>query len=88
MAFSQITYLQIIIQKGLKKVTKILQVSDKNFASELDLKTQNVQSKLEIFTKLKKRRILSSLVFLIMKTKKNIQTMYQKILLKNMLLYY
>ena len=61
---------------------------DKDFASELDLKTQNVQSKLEIFTKLKKRRILSSLVFLIMKTKKNIQTMYQKILLKNMLLYY
>ena len=36
----------------------------------------------------KKKRILSSLVFLMMKIKNNIQIMCQKILSKDMLLYY
>ena len=43
----------------------------------LNLKTYNFHSKLETFTKLKKR-IPSLLVFLVMKIKKSIQSMYKK----------
>ena len=49
----------------------------KIFLRSLILKTQNVQLKLETFTKLKKR-ILSALLFLVMKIRKNIQPIYQK----------
>ena len=46
------------------------------------LKTQNFQSNLEIFTKIWKNWILSALVFLDVKIKKNIQSMYQKNVVK------
>ena len=52
------------------------------------MKKQNFQLKLDTFTKLKER-ILSPLAFLVMKAKKNIQSMYQKnVMKKNMLIYY
>ena len=54
--------LQIIIQQELKKLAKILQ-------ENLVLKIENFQSKLKIFTKLKKR-IASALVFFVTKTGK------------------
>ena len=57
-----------IIEEEWQKLRKILQ-------KDLILKTLNLQS--EIHTKLKKR-VLSTLVFLVMKIKKNIQSMYQK----------
>ena len=59
-----------IIEEEWQKLTKILQ-------KDLILKTLNFQSKLEMHTKLKKR-VLSTLVFLVMKIKKNIQSIYQK----------
>ena len=54
--------MQIIIQKELEKSTEILQ-------ENLILKTQNFLSKLDIFKKLKKKRIVSTLVFLVSKTR-------------------
>ena len=57
----------------------------------LILKTKNVQSKLEIFTQLQlqKESIPSALAFLVMKTRKNIQSMYQNnVVQKNILTYY
>ena len=42
---------------------------------------------IEIFIQLKKRIVLA-LMFLVMKTRKNIEFMYQKILWKEMLIYY
>ena len=50
-------------------------------------KIQNFQSKLKIFTKLK-NPVISALAFLVMKTRKNIQSMRQEILSKNILIYY
>ena len=48
--------------------------ADKDFVKKLDFKDiQNLQSKLEICTKLKKR-VPSALVFLVLKIKKNIQS--------------
>ena len=50
--------------------------ADKDFEARLNFKAQNCQLRLEIFTKLK----LSALVLLVMKIRKNIQSMYQKML--------
>ena len=61
-------------------MTKILQ-------KDLILKTQNFQSKLETLTKVKKR-ILSTLAFLVIKIKNNIQSMCQKNAVKKMLIRY
>ena len=71
---------QIIIREELEKLQKILQ-------EKLILKISNFQSKLEIFTRLKKR-IASALVFLVMKIRKNIQSICQEILSKYMLICY
>ena len=49
----------------------------KDFAKKLDFKDTNFQLKLETFIKLKKR-ISSALVFFVMKIRKNMQFMYQK----------
>ena len=62
--------MQIITQQELLKLTKILPKGS-------ILKTQDFQSKLETFTSLKKT-ITSALAFLVMKIRKNIQSMYQK----------
>ena len=56
-----------------KRITK----SNKDFAKKLNFKKIKFPTKLEKFTKLKKR-IPSALVFLFMKIRKNIQSMYQK----------
>ena len=53
----------------------------KNLPKGLILKTLIFQSKLKTFTK-SKTRILSALVFLVMKIKKNIQSVYQKNIVK------
>ena len=59
--------------------------ADKDFARKQ--KDIDFESKLETFTILKKR-IPLGLVFLVMKIKKNIQSMYQKnVVKKNMLIY-
>ena len=50
--------------------------ADKDFEVRLNFKAQKCQLRLEIFTKLK----LSALVLLVMKIRKNIQSMYQKML--------
>ena len=50
--------------------------ADKDFEARLNFKAQNCQLRLEIFTKFK----LSALVLLVMKIRKNIQSMYQKML--------
>ena len=55
------------------RITKL----DKDFARDLDFKDIYFQLKLETFWKLKKR-VLLPLVFLVMKIRKNIQSMYQK----------
>ena len=68
-------------QQGLQKLIQIL-------LKRLILRTYIFLSKLETFTKSKKR-IPSALAFLVMKIKKNIQSMYQKnVVKKNMLTYY
>ena len=66
-----------------RRITK----ADKNFAKNLDFKeTQSFSAKLEIHKKLKKR-IPLTLVFSVFKIKQNIQSMYQKnVVKKNMLL--
>ena len=57
--------------------------ADKDFAKEVDFKDTKFPFKLELFTKKKKKkRIISALMFLVMKTKKNIQYKCQKILAK------
>ena len=60
--------------------------ADKDFTKEVDFKDTKLPFKLELFTKLKKR-ITSALMFLVMKTKKNIQYKCQKILAKDVLIY-
>ena len=77
---SDSSILQIIIQQKLEKFTKIL-------------KTLDFRSKLEMFINLKKKKNkkkkqLLALVFLVMKTRKNIHSMFQRILSKAMLSYY
>ena len=72
--WSDTQILQTIIQKESQKLIKILQ-------RDLILTTENFQSKLETFIK-QKKRIPSILVFLAMKIKKNIQSMYQNNTLK------
>ena len=72
--WSDTQILQTIIRKESQKLIKILQ-------RDLILTTENFQSKLETFIK-QKKRIPSILVFLAMKIKKNIQSMYQNNTLK------
>ena len=78
--WSDIYILQIVIQQEFQGLTKILH-------ENVNLKTQNLSSKLETFTKLKKT-IVSELVLLVIKIRENIQSICQKILLKDMLIYY
>ena len=78
--WSDIYILQIVIQQEFQGLTKILH-------ENVNLKTQNLLSKLETFTKLKKT-IVSELVLLVIKIRENIQSICQKILLKDMLIYY
>ena len=66
------------------KLTK----TDKDFAEKLDFKDMKFSVKIKTFTKLKKR-IPLVLMFLAMKIKKNIQSMYQKnVVKKNIMIYY
>ena len=78
--WSDIYILQIVIQQEFQGLTKILH-------ENVNLKTQNLSSKLETFTKLEKT-IVSELVLLVIKIRENIQSICQKILLKDMLIYY
>ena len=62
--------------------------SDKDFLKRLDFKDIKFPAKIREFTK-QKKRIPSLLVFLAMTIKKNIQSMYQRnVVKKNMLIYY
>ena len=62
----------------------IITKAEKGFTRKLDFK----DIKLETFTKLKEKKSLA-LMFLLMKTKKNIQSMFEKdVVKKNMLIYY
>ena len=61
-----------------ERITK----ADKDFFKKFDLKDLRYSQKLKlnIFTKLIKRLTPTALVFLVMKIRKNIQFMYQKML--------
>ena len=61
--------------------------ADKDFAKALDLKDTHFPGKIRDITK-SKTRILSALAFLVMKIKKNIQSMYQKNVPKKYILSY
>ena len=61
---------------------------DKDFARELDFHNITFPVKIRDIHKIKKKKNPLALVFLVMKTKKNIQSMCQKILSKDMLIYY
>ena len=66
------------------RITKV----DKEFAKKLDAKDTKLPVKIRGIQKFEKKN-LSALVFLIMKVKKNIQSVYQKnVAKKNMLIYY
>ena len=56
--------------------------ADKDFAKRLDFKGIKFPVKLRDIHKIEKKKILLGLVFLAMKIKKNIQSMYRKILLR------
>ena len=72
----------MVHQQKLQKLTKIL-------LNSLILKRYNFHSKQEIYTKSKKeKRIPSALVLLDMKTRKNIQIMYNKNVAKKIMLIY
>ena len=69
--------LQIMIQQELEKLTKI-------FKENLILKANKFQSKLEIFTKLKKKKKKKGLhryllMFLVMKLRKNIKSTFKRL---------
>ena len=67
MVFIQIfTFCISLLRKILEKLTKVLE-------KKLILKTENVPSKLAIFTRLKNK--LEALVFLVMKGSENMQSM-------------
>lgn len=67
MVFIQIfTFCISLLRKKLEKLTKVLE-------KKLILKTENVPSKLAIFTRLKNK--LEALVFLVMKGSENMQSM-------------
>ena len=69
-----------------KRITK----PDKDFAKKIDFKDIEYPVKvidIHKIKKKKKKRIPSALVFLVMKIRKNIQSMYQKNVEKNMLIY-
>ena len=61
--------------------------ADKDFANRLDFKDIKFPVKIRDIHKIEKR-ISSAFVFLAMKIKKNIQSMYQNVVKKNMLIYY
>ena len=73
--------MQIIIQQEIQKLTEIL-LKSLILKHKIEIK---FQEKLETFTKSKKRN-LSTLVFLVMKIRKNIQFMYQKNAVKKSML--
>ena len=73
--------MQIIIQQEIQKLTEIL-LKSLILKHKIEIK---FQQKLETFTKSKKRN-LSTLVFLVMKIRKNIQFMYQKNAVKKSML--
>ena len=56
--------------------------ADRTFEKELDFKDINFP------VKIRKKRIVLSLVFLVMKIRKNIQSMCLETLSRNMLIYY
>ena len=66
-----------------KRITK----ADKDFAKKLDFKDITFSVKVWDIHKIEKK-ILLTLVFLVMKIKKNIQSMYQKNVVKNIMLIY
>ena len=65
-------------RRGIRKV-------EKNFVRELHLKIQNFLSKLEMFITLKKR-VASLLVLLVMKIRKNIQSVSRNIFKRHVVL--
>ena len=69
------------IQEKLQKLTKILQ-------KDLILQTWNSQSKIRETRKVEKKGILSPFVFLVMKLRKNLKSMYQKSVAKKIMLIY
>ena len=73
--------MQIIIQQEIQKLTEIL-LKSLILKHKIEIK---FKEKLETFTKSKKRN-LSTLVFLVMKIRKNIQFMYQKNAVKKSML--
>ena len=68
-----------IIQKELQKLIK------KDLAEKLDFKDIKIPVKVRDIYKVEKI-ILSTLVFLVMKIRKNIQSVYQKIVVKKKML--
>ena len=69
--------------------TARIKKADKKFAKKFDFKDIKFPVKIRNIHKVEKKKILSTLVFLGMKIKKNIQSMYQNnVVKKNMLIYY
>ena len=63
--------------------------AEKHFAKKLDFKDIRFPVKIRDIRKIKKKKIPLTLVFLTMKIKKNIQSMYQKnVARKSMFIYY
>ena len=62
--------------------------ADKDFAKTLDFKDINFPVKIRGIHKIEKKGISSALVFLAMKIKRNIQSMYQKNVVKKIMLIY
>ena len=54
--------------------------ADKDFSKRFDFKDMKFSAKTRNTHKIGKKRVLSALVFLVMKIRKNIQSMYQKFL--------
>ena len=68
-----------------KRITK----TDDGFSKKLDFKDIKFPVKVRNIHTIEKKIILSTLVFLVMKIRKNIKSMYQKnVVKKNMLIYY
>ena len=58
----------------------------KSFARELDVKDIEYHEKIREIHKIEEK-LVSAFVFLVMKIRKNVQSMFQKVLLRNMLIY-
>ena len=76
-----ILHSQTTIQQELEKLAKIIR-------GNLILKIKYFLSKLEIFTKLRKKNCISTVVSLVIKMRKNIQLIHQEMILQEMLIYY